>query len=168
MSSPIRRSRRIQRSVTAVIKQSAKRSTRSIARSAAALPHPRSNPAGKRPGTRNRATRALEELLDGEAGALTRKAIELALAGDMTALRLSSSGLIHRPFHLFHAVSPCFMRQCFTRPETGPMQFGNDWPGIHPGGPRPRRRRSPRKGDQARGEDVLCLLANHVGSDWPA
>jgi hypothetical protein len=46
------------------------------------------NPAGKRPGTRNRATRALEELLDGEAEALTRKAIELALAGDMTALRL--------------------------------------------------------------------------------
>jgi hypothetical protein len=31
---------------------------------------------------------ALEELLDGEAEALTRKAIELALAGDMAALRL--------------------------------------------------------------------------------
>jgi hypothetical protein len=46
------------------------------------------NPAGKKPGTRNRATRALEELLDGEAEALTRKAIELALGGDMTALRL--------------------------------------------------------------------------------
>jgi hypothetical protein len=46
------------------------------------------NPAGKRPGTRNRATRALEELLDGEAEALTRKAIELALGGDMAALRL--------------------------------------------------------------------------------
>lgn len=46
------------------------------------------NPAGKRPGTRNRATRALEELLDGEAEALTRKAIEMALAGDLTALRL--------------------------------------------------------------------------------
>src|SRR6516162_4307408 len=46
------------------------------------------NPAGKKPGTRNRATRALEELLEGEAEALTRKAIELALGGDMTALRL--------------------------------------------------------------------------------
>jgi hypothetical protein len=46
------------------------------------------NPAGKKPGTRNRATRALEELLDGEAEALTRKAIELALGGDMPALRL--------------------------------------------------------------------------------
>jgi|tagenome__1003787_1003787.scaffolds.fasta_scaffold19026350_1 hypothetical protein len=46
------------------------------------------NPAGKRPGTRNRATRALEELLDGEAEALTRKAIAMALAGDLTALRL--------------------------------------------------------------------------------
>ena len=46
------------------------------------------NPAGKRPGTRNRATRALEALLDGEAEALTRKAVELALGGDITALRL--------------------------------------------------------------------------------
>ena len=33
------------------------------------------NPAGKKPGTRNRATRALEELLDGEGEALTRKAV---------------------------------------------------------------------------------------------
>ena len=31
---------------------------------------------------------ALESLLDGEAEALTRKAVELALAGDITALRL--------------------------------------------------------------------------------
>jgi hypothetical protein len=46
------------------------------------------NPAGKKPGTRNKATLALEELLDGEAEALTRKAVELALAGDMTALRI--------------------------------------------------------------------------------
>jgi hypothetical protein len=46
------------------------------------------NPSGKRPGTRNRATRAAETLLDGEAEALTRKAIEMALAGDTAALRL--------------------------------------------------------------------------------
>ena len=46
------------------------------------------NPAGRLPGTRNRATMAAEALLDGEAQALTRKAIELALAGDTTALRL--------------------------------------------------------------------------------
>ena len=36
----------------------------------------------------NRATRAAALLLDGEAEALTRKAVELALAGDPAALRL--------------------------------------------------------------------------------
>ena len=43
---------------------------------------------GKPTGTRHRATRAVAELLDGESGALTRKALEMALAGDTTALRL--------------------------------------------------------------------------------
>ena len=46
------------------------------------------NPSGKKPGTRHRITLAMEELLNGEAGTLTRKAIELALEGDLTALRL--------------------------------------------------------------------------------
>ena len=46
------------------------------------------NPAGKLKGTRNATTLALETLLDGQADALTAKAIELALAGDMQALRL--------------------------------------------------------------------------------
>ncbi|UZF90419.1 DUF5681 domain-containing protein [Bosea sp. NBC_00550] len=46
------------------------------------------NPAGKAKGTRHKVTLAIEALLEGEAGALTRKAIELGLAGDMTALRL--------------------------------------------------------------------------------
>jgi hypothetical protein len=46
------------------------------------------NPAGRPRGSTNRATRAAELLLDGEAEALTRKAIELALAGDAAALRL--------------------------------------------------------------------------------
>jgi hypothetical protein len=46
------------------------------------------NPAGKVPGTRNRTTLAVEALLEGEAEALSRKAIELALAGDTVALRL--------------------------------------------------------------------------------
>jgi len=46
------------------------------------------NPAGKPKGARHRATLAAEALLDGEAEALTRKAIELALAGDVIALRL--------------------------------------------------------------------------------
>ncbi len=46
------------------------------------------NPAGRPPGARNKTTRAAEALLDGEAAALTRKAIHLALDGDTTALRL--------------------------------------------------------------------------------
>lgn len=46
------------------------------------------NPAGKAPGTRHKITRAIEELLEGEHEKLTRKAIELALAGDGPALRL--------------------------------------------------------------------------------
>ena len=46
------------------------------------------NPAGKAKGTRHRTTLAMEALLDGEAEALTRKAIEMALDGDGPALRL--------------------------------------------------------------------------------
>ena len=46
------------------------------------------NPGGRPRGSTNRATRAAELLLDGEAMALTRKAVELALAGDQAALRL--------------------------------------------------------------------------------
>src|ERR1700730_4232741 len=46
------------------------------------------NPAGKPKGPRHRATLAAEALLDGEAEELTRKAVELALAGDVIALRL--------------------------------------------------------------------------------
>ena len=46
------------------------------------------NPAGKPRGARNRTTLAAQRLLEGEAKRLTRKAIELALAGDSTALRL--------------------------------------------------------------------------------
>ncbi|MGC9271845.1 DUF5681 domain-containing protein [Acidiphilium sp.] len=46
------------------------------------------NPAGKPPGTRHKATMAAEALLDGEADALTRQAIQMALGGDQVALRL--------------------------------------------------------------------------------
>jgi hypothetical protein len=43
---------------------------------------------GRPKGSRHKTTLAVEALLDGEAEGLTRKAVELALAGDMTALRL--------------------------------------------------------------------------------
>jgi hypothetical protein len=46
------------------------------------------NPQGRPPGARNAATVTAELLLDGEAATITRKAIELAKQGDLTALRL--------------------------------------------------------------------------------
>lgn len=46
------------------------------------------NPAGKPSGVKHKATQAVLALLDGETEALTRKAVELALAGDTTALKL--------------------------------------------------------------------------------
>ena len=46
------------------------------------------NPAGRRIGSRNKATSVAAALLEGESEALTRKAVELALAGDPTAMRL--------------------------------------------------------------------------------
>src|SRR5712691_7176439 len=65
-------------------------------------PFQRGNP-GRPKGARHRATLAAEALLDGEAEALTRKAIELALAGDTTALRLCLDRVVpprrERPVH---------------------------------------------------------------------
>jgi hypothetical protein len=52
------------------------------------------NPAGKRPGTRNRNTVAALALLDDESQALTRKAIDEALNGNMVALKLCLERLI--------------------------------------------------------------------------
>ena len=46
------------------------------------------NPKGRPKGARNKATLAAEALMDGDAEAITKKAIELAKAGDMTAIRL--------------------------------------------------------------------------------
>jgi hypothetical protein len=46
------------------------------------------NPGGRQRGSRNKATLAAAALLAGESEALTRKAVEMALAGDPTAMRL--------------------------------------------------------------------------------
>ena len=46
------------------------------------------NPKGKPRGTTNRGTRAAAMFLDGEAEALARKAVEMALSGDPAALRM--------------------------------------------------------------------------------
>src|SRR5437868_11036175 len=52
------------------------------------------NPAGKPKGSRNKTTLAMEALLDGEHEAITRKAVELAKAGDGLALRLCIERLL--------------------------------------------------------------------------
>jgi hypothetical protein len=52
------------------------------------------NPSGRPKGSRNKATIAIEALLENEAEALTRKAIELAKKGSMPALRLCFERLL--------------------------------------------------------------------------
>ncbi|MCJ2049400.1 DUF5681 domain-containing protein [Methylobacterium sp. J-070] len=52
------------------------------------------NPGGRPRGARNRSTKALEAILDGESEALTRRAIELALDGDTVALRMCMDRLM--------------------------------------------------------------------------
>ena len=52
------------------------------------------NPAGRPPGSRKKATETAELLLEGEAVALTRNAVELAFGGDPIALRLCLDRLI--------------------------------------------------------------------------
>jgi hypothetical protein len=61
--------------------------TRNNAERTRGRPFEPGNP-GRPKGARNRVTLAAEALLDGEAEELTRRAIELAKAGDVTALRL--------------------------------------------------------------------------------
>ena len=52
------------------------------------------NPSGRPKGSRNRSTKALEAIFEGEAEALTRKAIEMALEGDTVALRMCMDRLM--------------------------------------------------------------------------
>ncbi len=52
------------------------------------------NPSGKPRGARNKTTLAIEALLDGEAEAITRKAVEMAKGGDSAAMRLVMERLI--------------------------------------------------------------------------
>jgi len=52
------------------------------------------NPKGRPKGARHKATMAAQALLDGEAEAITRKAIEAAKEGDMTAVRLCLERLV--------------------------------------------------------------------------
>ncbi len=62
--------------------------------------------AGRPKGSRNRATLAMEALLEGEAEVIARKAVDLAKEGDTTAIRLCMDRLLparkdrHVPFAL--------------------------------------------------------------------
>ena len=64
------------------------------------------NPAGRRFGSRNQATMAALELLADEAEALTRKAVEAALAGDPTAMRLCLERILPRDRAVKFALPP--------------------------------------------------------------
>ena len=59
------------------------------------------NPAGREPGSRNRATEMAEQMFDGACGALANKAVQMALEGNAVALQLCLSRIIaprrHRP-----------------------------------------------------------------------
>ena len=62
------------------------------------------NPSGRPAGSRNHATLLTESLLEGQAEQLTQKAIEMALGGDIAAMRLCLERIIpprkERPIHL--------------------------------------------------------------------
>ena len=66
------------------------------------------NPAGRPKGARNRTTLAIEAILEGEAEALTRKAVEMALDGDGPAMRLCLDRLCppRRDRHVTFALPP--------------------------------------------------------------
>jgi hypothetical protein len=61
------------------------------------VPGQSGNPAGKKPGTRNRATLLAETLRDGEGEAAARIVIDKALAGDAVAARFLLDRLTPRP-----------------------------------------------------------------------
>jgi Family of unknown function (DUF5681) len=58
------------------------------------VPGQSGNPKGRPAGSRNAATLAIDALLDGEAEALTQKAIYLAKNGDMQALKLCMDRIV--------------------------------------------------------------------------
>ena len=64
------------------------------------------NPGGRRFGSRNKTTMAALELLADEAEAPTRKAVEAALAGDPTAMRLCLERILPRDRAVKFALPP--------------------------------------------------------------
>lgn len=66
------------------------------------------NPAGRPKGSRNRATAALEAILDGDAETILRRVMEAAQEGDPTAMRLCVDRLIppKRDRHINFSLPP--------------------------------------------------------------
>src|SRR5689334_9055507 len=52
------------------------------------------NPSGRPAGTRNKSTVLLEQMLEGDSERITRKLIDLALGGDLNAIRLCMERLV--------------------------------------------------------------------------
>ena len=82
------------------------------------------NPAGRPIGARHKATIVAEALLDGEAEGLTRKVLEMALAGDTvakaTSAALTTPRIAHRAVKGF-AIYGCILRTPNYIVETQPM-----------------------------------------------
>ncbi len=77
------------------------------------------NPVGRPRGARNRVTLIAEQLLDGEAEEITRKAIELAKDGNLVALRLCLERIL--PPRRSRAI----------RLELSPLETPSDLPAVH-------------------------------------
>lgn len=77
------------------------------------------NPQGRPKGSRNKATLAVQKLLDGEAEAITRKIIDKAKEGDMRAAQLCIERLL--PPRRDHVI--IFPLPEITRPEDAPAAF---------------------------------------------
>jgi Family of unknown function (DUF5681) len=90
------------------------------------------NPAGRSRGSHNKSIEAAELLLEGEAEALTRRAVELALEGDAAALRLCLDRSCRRGADGRCASIAC--RRCAVRPISA-----RRW---RPSRPQPRAARS--------------------------
>jgi hypothetical protein len=64
------------------------------------------NPAGRPPGSRNRATLLAQELLDGEGESIVRKAIEQAKTGEPVSLRLCIERILPRRANVVELALP--------------------------------------------------------------
>src|SRR5215203_5958726 len=94
---------------------------------------------GRPPGARNKATLAALALLEGEAEALTRRCVELALAGDTTALRLCLERLLPkgRPVRLQLPMRTLAdprppARRWYTSSEAPPCRLANEVEDVGP------------------------------------